>query len=758
MKKISYRLKLLSIYVVALIIILALLYSLLSSFDTINVGTISKENFKSKSQEREEYLHEFFYPYFTSIKSIQQSELLKQYLSNELPQETIENYFLNIKKSLPSLRQVSFIDNNGLEKVKIDGTPIDLFKEKAVSKIISKNKLQNKSEKMHIQKFLKLKKGEIGLYTIELYKENGKITTPKQPILRVGMAVYNNLDEKQGIIVFNISLQRFFQLLNKTTLYNVYLIDKNGLFLNHHDPRYGLLGDNPNYTIFDAFANDGEKVLINTQYFGEKFYSSVLKNFNNGQELRLLLELKYSKELEKTENIKKNFLFFTFILSLVFLIMAIYLSKLPDTLKKKAEKDKFINKLTRLPNRLALMQNLSNNKFQNSLVILISANNILKIQNTYGYQISNDLLKQLAAYLKEYNNGIEKVYTNSYNVFVLKYLYSDKKTLDQFLANLITAIEQHPFVINIDNNKVEFAIEITVGVSDPNRIHNSIEVLNEAENALEYALDNKTQLEIFSSSFYKNIKENKENLLFAKKIKKAIDNNGIILHFQPIYNNYTEKIEKYESLIRMRCEDQLIFPDKFLPIAKQINKYNVLSYIVIDKAFAYFKDKECEFSINISILDIKSINFQEYLFERLKHYGISNKLVLEIVEQDGVDNYGEFFTFIKKVKAQGCKIAIDDFGSGYSNYEYIINSSEYIDYLKIDGSLIKNLPTNSKTQILIGSLKFLCDNLGIKTIAEYVEDAEVLKYVQSIGIDYSQGYHIGKPLESIEIELSGETT
>ena len=133
----------------------------------------------------------------------------------------------------------------------------------------------------------------------------------------------------------------------------------------------------------------------------------------------------------------------------------------------------------------------------------------------------------------------------------------------------------------------------------------------------------------------------------------------------------------------------------------------------------------------------------------MSYYNIENKLVLEIVEQEGIENYDEFFEFIKKIKKHGCKIAIDDFGSGYSNFEYIINLSDYIDYLKIDGSLIKNLSTDFKSQALVGSLKFLCDQLNIKTIAEYVEDENIFMYLKSIGIDYSQGYYIGKPQSDI---------
>ncbi len=748
MENISYKLRLLITYITSLVIVSILIYNLLSTFSQSNVGTISKDNFKSTFLEREEFFNHFFYPYITTAKTVSQSEILKQYFLQNISHKNIEHYFLDIKKSLPYLTQVRFIDINGMEKIRIEGTSIDINKTNAISKIVPQNKLQNKFHRAYVQQFLSLKKGEVGFSEINLNIEHEKVSLPTKPTLRLGIPIYDTLNHKQGIFVLNISLKKFFQLLNKTTLYYVYLIDKKGIFLNHHNPKYGLVGENSNYSIFQEFPRHANKILQNDIYFGDMFSSYKLKNFNNSQDIKIILTLKYHKELTNRENVEGLFILMSIFFAILFLLTALYFSKLPDFLNNKVKQEKLMNKLTTLPNRLALMKDLASNQFQDSLVILISVNNIFKIQNTYGYEISNNLVTQFSHYLKGYKD-VEKVYVNSYNIFALKYPYTNENNLQNFLHTFVKHIENNPFSINIDGNDVEFLIEITLGISNPKKLNNNIEELNEAENALDYALEHRHQIEIFSHISYENIKENEKNILLAKKIKKAIENDLIFIEVQPIYNNLTDKIEKYESLIRMKDGDTIIYPDTFLPIAKQINKYNLLSYIVIDKAFSYFQDKDYEFSINISILDIENIHFQEYLFERLKHYDISNKVVVEIVEQEGIENYDDFFNFVKKIKEHGCKVAIDDFGSGYSNYEYVINASEYIDYLKIDGSLIKDLPNNSKTQILVGSLKFLCDNLRIETIAEYVENEEVLKFVQSIGIDYSQGYYIGKPQREI---------
>ncbi len=133
------------------------------------------------------------------------------------------------------------------------------------------------------------------------------------------------------------------------------------------------------------------------------------------------------------------------------------------------------------------------------------------------------------------------------------------------------------------------------------------------------------------------------------------------------------------------------------------------------------------------------------MIKKIQEHNIGSKLVLEIVEQENIDDYDEFYSFLKKVKSLGCKIAVDDFGSGYSNFDYIIKMSEYIDYLKIDGSLIKNIVDDEKSLLLIQSIIFLCAKLDIKTIAEYVENKDIQDLLTELGIDYSQGYYIAKP-------------
>lgn len=748
---ISYKIKFITIYLIAVFLVLTISVTAFIKLSSSDVGVVSKKHFHSKTLEREDFIQNAMYPYLTTIKALATDDILNRYVNKQIAKRDVEMMFLTIKRSLPCLTQVRYIDNNGYEKVKVDGTAIAEFKDGAISRIVAQNELLYKSNKAYVKSFLKLNKGEIGVSKIELYKEFDKVSLPKQPIIRMGVKIYDKQNKPQGLVVINICLKRFFKLLNETTLYHVHLVDGNGKFLNHHSPKYGLMGDNMEYSLKDEFPYHWKQILDKDEFYGDTFYSHKLIRFSNVQELRLLLELKFLDKSERSESIKHFILFGIILFAIVLLPLVIHFSKLPDLLIESSKKETLKDKLSKLPNRLALLEDLSDNQFEDCVIILISFDNIVKVQNTYGYEISNSLVQSISEYLQNYiDDNIQKVYVNSYNIFSLKYKYSSRESLNDFLDNLILSLEHHPFVIN----DLEILCNCTIGISDPEKLNNSIEELQEAENALDFALNSHLHMDIFGEGNQNTIENNKTNIEMARQIKRAIENNDIVLHYQPIYNNETKKIEKYESLIRMEVNGELIYPDTFLPIAKEVNKYNTLSYMVIDKAFKQFQDLDYEFSINLSILDISNAYFQDYLIERIEHYGIKDKLVLEIVESESINNYEDVYNFIKRVKELGCKIAIDDFGSGYSNFEHIVNLSEYLDYLKLDGSLIKNITVDRNIQILIGSIKYFCDNLGIKTIAEYVDNQEALEYLTWIGVDYSQGFYLGKP--SAEI-LESET-
>lgn len=751
MKNGSYKIKFISILIFLFVLATIILYNFLSTITSSNVGTIAKKEFKNKALEREEFIDGFFTPYTNTIKALKDDKNFIEFISNDIEKIFVQNNFLTIKKSLPCIIQVKYLDNQGREIIKIDGTPIGTFKDKSTSYIVSDKNLGNKYNTKYFKKFILLKKDELGISDIDLNKKDGNFIIPRQPTIKLAMAVYDKDGVKKGIILLNICLRTFFKQLNKTVLYHVNLIDNKGKYLsNHNQNKDILLAKNLEYSIKDEFPIIWKNILSNDEYYGKNIFSFKISNIKNDQNIKAIMSLKHNKVITNSANKEKELILYFILFVIVAIAIILYFSNLPDKLKEELIKNKLTNSLTKLPNRIALMEDLLEEKFQNTIIILISINNLIKIQNSYGEKISDVLVKEVAEFIAKYeDNNIEKVYVNNYNLFSIRYKFKDEESLKIFLEEFLFNIENKIF--KNKRKSLEFTLDVTLGVSDPKNINNSLSELNEAENALEFALNEHIHIGIFNKDYNINIENNKENIFLAKAIKKAIDTNCIFLHYQPIYNNNTKQIEKYESLIRMKIDDEIIFPDRFLPISREIKKYNQLSKIVVNKSFEFFNDKkEFEFSINISVIDILNKEFLEHLINQIEKYNIGSRLVLEIVEQDSIENFDKFYTFIKKIKSYGCKIAIDDFGSGYSNFDYIIKMSDFIDYVKIDGSLIKNILEDEKTRIMIQSIIYLCSKLHIKTIAEYVESEEIKNYLSKHGVDYSQGYYIGKPKDEIK--------
>lgn len=244
--------------------------------------------------------------------------------------------------------------------------------------------------------------------------------------------------------------------------------------------------------------------------------------------------------------------------------------------------------------------------------------------------------------------------------------------------------------------------------------------------------------------FYEN------NRIWAVRIKNALNDDRIVPFYQAIYNTKTKKIEKYECLVRLIGKDGKVYsPFYFLDIAKKSRQYLLITKKVIEKSFEYFKDKDFEFSINLTFEDIIDKNMREFILKKLHEYNIGHKVVFEIVESEEIVDFDEINEFIANVRELGCKIAIDDFGSGYSNFAYLIKLKA--DYIKIDGSLIKDFITDTNYFNIVKTILEFAKLQNIKTVAEFVSQKEILEKVTRMGIDYAQGFYIHEPSDKILI-------
>lgn len=243
--------------------------------------------------------------------------------------------------------------------------------------------------------------------------------------------------------------------------------------------------------------------------------------------------------------------------------------------------------------------------------------------------------------------------------------------------------------------------------------------------------------------------EYENNLKWIKEIKEAISDDRITMFYQQIIDNSDTSHQKYEALIRLiDKEGHIITPHYFLDIAKKAKLYKQLTKIVISKAFEAFKNNNYDFSINITIDDILDQDINEFIVETLEKYNISERVIFEIVESESIENFDDIEKFITMVKKYGCRISIDDFGTGYSNFEHLMRLQA--DYIKIDGSIIKEITTDKRSALITSVIVAFAKEMNIETIGEFVETKEINDKLITLGVNKSQGYYFSKPQASLE--------
>ena len=546
----------------------------------------------------------------------------------------------------------------------------------------------------------------------------------------------------------------FDKLTDKIAKY-INLIKKNPLVKKEEEFSNSII-DNINYPIF---STDGHSIIFSNEHFFKLTNCSSLDELN----------IKYKKiksifhkeedcfsELNKTWlqnhdviNTKvcildeeKNKRFFS--LQKIFLTHnhtnIIILNDISHEIKHKNELFQLLytDNLCKFPNRTKLIEDLQNNILTLEAVCLLNINSFKEVNDFFGHNVGDSILIDVAQLI---NKKVKK-YPHlkffkfpSDNYCVISTL-DNKAQFIELIKDILDTVEKKTFTFE----QYEIDIRITAGISFSNKNNKLIT----ADIALQSAKkDNKEYLVFFDE--LDKFQEYENNMFWTKKLKSAFINDNIEVYFQPLVDNKTLKVDKYECLVRL-IEDngKVVAPYFFLDISKKSNQYKKLTRIVLEKSFKRFENLPFEFSVNISYEDIESNDFLDFIKAMIKKYNIANRVVFEILEDESIKNYQCLISFIDEIKALGCKVAIDDFGSGYSNFEHLLKMN--IDYLKIDASLIKNIATDETSYKITKTIIEFAKNLNLKTIAEYVENEKIFNIVRDLGADYSQGYFFSEPL------------
>ena len=398
--------------------------------------------------------------------------------------------------------------------------------------------------------------------------------------------------------------------------------------------------------------------------------------------------------------------------------------------------NQFIDKVTLLPNSMKLIAD--SDKLINTNIAVLTIPELDKIQSVYTIEFYNKLVHAITNFISP---GMPKGYTLyrlSENMFAIS---SPKNSSFDDLISCCYLLQFNfdEQQINIDSTIFKFSV--VIGLAKHAKTENT---LINAKMALSYALDSGLNISTFKQ----------EDLVYEKtlnaiawgyKIKDAIKKNNVCIFGQNIVDKKGNVIYT-EVLMRIFDDEkkEYISPFHFLSIAKKANLYHQLSQQILTKAIRHFSKIKRHFSVNLSSEDVKNSQTRRLLVQLLNEYQAGHLITIELVESELCNiNSTQFTSFIAQLKSLGCKLAIDDFGSGYSNFDYLLALP--IDILKIDGSLIKDISKNEKHCILVESIINLSHRLNLKVVAEFISNEEDFTQVSKLNAHYYQGYYFHQP-------------
>lgn len=241
-------------------------------------------------------------------------------------------------------------------------------------------------------------------------------------------------------------------------------------------------------------------------------------------------------------------------------------------------------------------------------------------------------------------------------------------------------------------------------------------------------------------------KELQVSLEWARTLHQAVADDNLVLHFQPIIDIASKKVAYYEALVRLELDGKIVPPGEFIPALEREGDMSLLDRQVIRKAIYYLsKHPELtQIAINLSAQGFSDERLLPLIEEKLHEYNVdANRIIFELTESASLSNITATQTMVEKLSKLGCDFSIDDFGTGFSTFNYLKQLPAQS--VKIDGSFIVDLATNPVDLALVKAIYEVANALGKKTVAEFVENEKTLQMLASIGVTYAQGYHLGKP-------------
>ncbi|MCU7844642.1 MAG: EAL domain-containing protein [Candidatus Thiodiazotropha sp. (ex Monitilora ramsayi)] len=386
-------------------------------------------------------------------------------------------------------------------------------------------------------------------------------------------------------------------------------------------------------------------------------------------------------------------------------------------------------------------------------LIFLDLDHFKYINDSSGHQAGDALLQIVAKKLREVTRTSDLIARLGGDEFAIVIPESDSNSAIQFTDKLLHELKQVSLPLKGRSYRVSASIGI---VTYPEHGSNYQELLSNADLAMYQAKEaGRDRWHLFTPSEQAR-EQMSAKVTWKQKIEQALAEERFILHFQPIMHIESGEISHYEVLIRMIEKDgSLIMPGEFISVAERtglihpINRY-VLRASIEKLSTMQSLAKPINLSINLSGRVIDDPQLLQQLTQMLNDSQVDpGQLVFELTETAALADVNAAERLMTELQTLGCRFALDDFGVGFSSFYYLRELP--LDIVKIDGSFIKQLPTNTKDQVFVKALTDMATALGKETIAEFVEDEPTLRLLSDMGVIYAQGYHIGRPSPEIPV-------
>lgn len=434
--------------------------------------------------------------------------------------------------------------------------------------------------------------------------------------------------------------------------------------------------------------------------------------------------------------------------------------KIYDQLAFESAHDQLTGMKTRKEFERCLAQSVARAKRESCMysLVYVDISQFKVINNTCGYEAGDSLLREIGNRIRSIlGSGMEAGRIGG-NEFGIVAQVANEQEGYQIATDVKAAIEEKRFVSGDQSFVIEAVVSLLYFDQNNNQV---LELLRAAESAVIIAKKSGHKGIQVVTKNDSRIEERDEVMAWVARINRALDLNTLKLRCQKIAPVDTERtaLPHYEILLTVVDDNgEHLPPADFIRAAEEYSRMSAVDRWVIESVLRWMTenrlllDKIGGFSINLSGHSMNDDSFLDFMFENLVRYAVPrDKLIFEVTETTAVANLEDAADFINEMRNIGCRFSLDDFGAGQSSYAYLKRLP--VDFIKIDGAFVRNIAHDDVDYALVKSITEMGHFLNKKIIAEYVSDEEILEVVRDIGVDYAQGYFLGKPFFIEELAI-----